>query len=178
MKVLVITGSHHQNGTSAYLAAQFIDAASKNGHTIKRVDTAYKKIGGCMGCMYCKQHNGACVQKDDMEALRLELLAADVLVFATPTYYFGVTAQIKALIDRFFALGDQLKTPKKAYVLVTSGSPAPVIVAGIKSEFETMFGFMHWENAGMLFAQGVPTLEALKKTDFPQKAAALGAALK
>ncbi len=83
----------------------FAEAARKGGHTVEVVRVADKKIAGCLGCQYCFEHEGACVQKDDMAGVIESLKSADMVVFASPIYWFDITAQEKAVIDRLYAFG-------------------------------------------------------------------------
>lgn len=95
MKIVVITGSAHKNGTSAYLAEKFIGGAEEAGHEIFRFDAAYKNIHPCIGCDKCK-NMGSCAFQDDMNELNPHLLEADAVVLVSPIYYYDVNAQIKA----------------------------------------------------------------------------------
>ena len=101
MKVTVITGSSHKNGTSAMLADKFIEGAKEAGHEVFRFDAAFETVKPCLACEYCSSHNTECVHKDSMEKLNDKLIDADVVVFATPLYYYTVSAQLKAVMHRF-----------------------------------------------------------------------------
>lgn len=113
-KITVITGSAHKNGTSAYLADLFIKGAEEAGHEVFRFDAAFKDVHGCIGCDTCIS-KGACVWKDDMLELNPHILEADVIVFASPIYYYNINAQIKNPIDRFYANNTALQGNKKLF---------------------------------------------------------------
>ena len=119
MKITVITGSPHRRGTSALLADEFIRGAGEAGHEVFRFDAAFEKVGPCLGCDKCRD-GGACIQKDSMEKLNPVLLESDLVVFVTPLYYFGISAQLKAVIDRFYAENDRLQKSKKKAVLMAT----------------------------------------------------------
>ena len=121
MKILVITGSPHRRGTSMLLADEFSAGAEAAGHKVIRFDAASSRIEPCRACDYCRSHDTECIQKDDMVYLRDDLLEADAIAFVTPLYYFGMSAQLKRVIDRFYALNDALRTPKRALLLATCG---------------------------------------------------------
>ena len=89
MKILVITGSPHKKGTSALLADNFIAGALKAGHEVFRFDTIFQVTQPCLACYYCRKNNHKCIQEDDMELIWDKLIAADMVVFVTPDYYFG-----------------------------------------------------------------------------------------
>jgi multimeric flavodoxin WrbA len=113
MKITVLTGSPRKNGNSAYLTEQFINGAKDAGHEVFKFDCAHHKIAGCSACNHCGM-NGDCALKDDFEIVRPHIVAADMVVFVSPMYYFGISAQLKTVIDRFYSINEQIKDkPKK-----------------------------------------------------------------
>ena len=94
MKIVVLTGSPHKKGTSALLADAFIAGAEAAGHSVTRFDCAFLHIGGCRGCDACRKSGGVCVQRDDMAEILPALIAADLVAFVSPIYYFGLSAQL------------------------------------------------------------------------------------
>ena len=103
MKVTVITGSAHKKGTSALLADKFIEGTKESGHEVFRFDAAFENVKPCLACEYCSSHDSECVHKDSMSTLSENLIDTDLVVFVTPLYYYTMSAQIKAVIDRFHA---------------------------------------------------------------------------
>jgi multimeric flavodoxin WrbA len=99
-KVVILSASPRLNGNSDTLAKQFKKGAEEEGNSVELIELAQKKINFCHGCYYCASHDGHCCQQDDAEAIIDKMVAADVLVFATPTYFYSMDAQLKALIDR------------------------------------------------------------------------------
>ena len=105
MNILILQGSPRANGNTAWMAEEYRKAAEAAGHEVTLVDVAHKKIAGCMACGYCRgKGNGACVQKDDMQELYPFLAEAEVLVLAAPIYYFTLSAQIQAPIQRIYCM--------------------------------------------------------------------------
>ena len=103
MNILILQGSPRANGNTAWMAEEYRKAAEAAGHKVTLVDVSHKKIAGCMACEYCHgKGNGACIQKDDMQELYPLLAEADVLVLAAPIYYFTLSAQIQAPIQRIY----------------------------------------------------------------------------
>ncbi len=100
MNILVIESSPHKKGSSNLLAEHFIEGAEEAGHQITVFDAAHASLHPCLGCDACGM-SGPCCQKDDMSGLREQILQADMLVFVTPLYYFGMSTQLKTVIDRF-----------------------------------------------------------------------------
>lgn len=108
MNIVVLTGSPNKNGSSNLLADCFRRGAEAAGHRVEIIDTAHADIRPCTGCVRCG-YEDPCAQKDDVEAIREKILAADMLAFATPLYYYGMSAQLKTMIDRFCAFNGFLQ---------------------------------------------------------------------
>ena len=104
--VLIVSSSPRKNGNSELLCKEFCEGALEMGHNAELVRLADLRIGYCKGCYACRK-KGRCVQEDDMPALLEKVRAADVLVLATPVYFYCMSAQLKTFIDRlFFAYSD------------------------------------------------------------------------
>ena len=98
--VLVISTSLRQGSNSDLLAEEFIRGAREAGHTVEKVSLAGKEIGFCRGCMACQRsRSGHCVIQDDADAIVQKMAQADVLVFATPIYYYEMSGQMKTLLS-------------------------------------------------------------------------------
>ena len=98
-KVLIISASPRKGGNSDLLCDEFAKGAIEAGHEVEKIRLAEKKVGYCTGCYACQKLN-KCVQNDDANAIVEKMLAADVIVLATPVYFYSMDAQLKALIDR------------------------------------------------------------------------------
>lgn len=101
--VLILSGSPRLKGNSSILCDELRRGAEEAGHMVTRLDAARMKIGGCLGCNACRRNDGICIQNDDMEEVRQKLLEADVIVLASPIYFYSIPAQLKAVIDRTYA---------------------------------------------------------------------------
>ena len=176
MKILVLTGSPRKNGNSNTLADYFIKGAREAGHEIVRFDAAFKDVHPCIACNRCGM-DGPCVFKDDFEFVRTHIVNADMVVFATPMYYFGVSAQLKAVIDRFYAINGKIHRPKKAALLMTYANSAASQAQPIKSHYEVLLDYLGWQDAGQIIASGVWTAGAIESTSYPQQAYELGKSL-
>ncbi len=97
--VLVISSSFRTRGNSARLAEEFAKGARDAGNEVELLSLHDKTIAFCRGCLVC-QKTKRCVIDDDVNEIREKMLRADVLVFATPVYYYGVSGQLKTLLDR------------------------------------------------------------------------------
>lgn len=176
MKILVLTGSPRKNGNSNTLADYFIKGAREAGHEIVRFDAAFKDVHPCIACNRCGM-DGPCVFKDDFEFVRTHIVDADMVVFATPMYYFGVSAQLKAVIDRFYAINGKIHCPKKAALLMTYANSAASQAQPIKSHYEVLLDYLGWQDAGQIIASGVWMAGAIESTSYPQQAYELGKSL-
>lgn len=177
MQIVVLTGSPRENGNSNTLADFFIKGATEAGHSVQRFDAAQHAVTPCIACNSCGM-DGPCVMDDDFEIVRPMLLAADMVVLVTPMYYFGISAQLKAVIDRFYAINGQLHVHKKAALLMTYANTSKRNAAPILSHYEELLDYMGWEDAGRVIAPGVWTEGAVKRTQYPQMAYELGRSLK
>ena len=179
MKILVLCGSPHKNGTTNALADAFLSGVDRTRHTVEKVQISEKNIAPCLGCEYCKHNEGSCVQKDDMQYLLPAILEADLIVFASPIYYFGFSAQLKCVIDRFYAVNAQLKlqTEKKAILLTAGGGKEEWIPEGIFANYHTMLRYLHWTSLGQICALGCHVKEHLENSVFLEEARKLGAGL-
>ncbi len=173
MKILVITGSPRKNGNSNTLADQFIKGATEAGHEVVRFDSAFKEVHPCIACNKCGM-NGECVFKDDFEFVRKHIIDADLVAFAAPMYYFGISAQIKAVIDRFYAINGKIHIPKRAVLMMTYANTAASEAKPIISHYEVLLNYLGWTDAGQIIASGVWPVGAINHTKYPEQAYQLG----
>jgi multimeric flavodoxin WrbA len=132
------------------MAEEYKKAAEAAGHDVTLVNVAKKKIGGCLVCEYCHtKGNGACVQKDDMQELYPLLAEAEVLVLASPIYYFTLSAQIQAPIQRFYAMMKPANVKKTALLL---SSHSPNVYDAAIAEYKLIAGFCGYEDTGVVTA--------------------------
>lgn len=173
MKILVLTGSPRKKGNSNTLAENFIKGAAEKGHEIVRFDAAEKEVHPCIACNSCGM-DGPCVFDDDFEFVREHIINADLVVFATPMYYFGISAQLKAVIDRFYALNGQIHVHKKAVLLMTYANNSRQNELPIVTYYEELLSYLGWEDAGRVIAPGVWTEGSVQHTKYPAMAYELG----
>ena len=151
MKIAVFNGSPRKENTYALIRA-FCEGAKEAGHEVEEYHVGKMKIAGCLGCEYCHtKGEGSCVQKDDLEKIMPAYKEADMIVFASPIYYFTITAQIEAAIQRVYCIGKPAKA-KKAALLLSSGSPG-VYDAAI-AQFNGYMTYAGIKSAGIITASG------------------------
>lgn len=118
-KVLVLSASPRRGGNSDLLCDQFMKGAQEVGHEVEKIFLKDKKINYCMGCGTCYNGKKSCPQKDDMAEVLEKMIAADVIVMATPVYFYTMAAQMKTLIDRTCSRYTEIKN-KEFYFIVTA----------------------------------------------------------
>ncbi len=177
MNILVIKGSPHKTGSSNLLAENFIRGAEEAGHNISVFDAAHSDIGACEGCDHCGM-NGPCRLDDDMNELRDRLLQTDMAVFVTPLYYFGFSAQIKAVIDRFYSFTGKLSARQlKTALIAAAWNSDSWTMKDLKSHYETLCRYMHFKDQGQILGTGCGTPSMTAHTAFPKMAYELGRSL-
>lgn len=178
MNILILKGSPNINGSSAILAEAFADGATAVGHEVSSVNVTQANIHPCLGCIHCG-YDGPCIQKDGMQTLRPQILSADMLVFATPLYYYGFSAQLKTLIDRFCAFNFEIKTRHlHSALLVSAWNSADWTFDAIKMHYQTLVRSLGFKDEGMVLGVGCGTPEMTKSSKFPDLAYQLGLSLK
>ena len=160
MKIVVLNGSPRPKGNTAALVAAFQAGAESRGHQVTVLPVGTMKIAGCKGCEYCHtKGGGACIQKDDMAEVYPALAEAELLVLASPVYYFGLTGQLQSVISRFYAV--MAPAAKKFALLLTSGSPN--VYGAIEAQYHGILNFIQAQDLGIFAYNGkqVGTDEAL-----------------
>jgi len=178
MKITVLTGSPRKNGTSNYLADEFIKGTQENGHEVFRFDTAKTDVKNCISCQSCAMGTKPCIYKDDFVELREHLLNSDVIVFVTPIYYFEMTSTLKKVIDRFYSIDPILrKKQNKAILISVQHSPVETVKDVLNNNYLAILNWLNIENAGIINAIGIESVEHLKQTEYPKQAYELGKSL-
>lgn len=151
MKIAVFNGSARQQNTAGLIEV-FCEGAKEAGHEVDVYQVGKMKIAGCLGCEYCHtKGKGNCVQKDDLEKIMPAYKEADMIVFASPIYYFTMTAQMEAAIQRVYCIGKPAKATKAA-LLLSSGSPG--VYDSAIAQFKAYMGYAGIEAAGVITANG------------------------
>jgi multimeric flavodoxin WrbA len=118
-KVLILSASPRKGGNSDLLCDQFLRGAKEAGNQAEKIFLRDKKINYCTGCGACQEEGGKCVQKDDMAEILDKMVAVDVIVMATPVYFYTMNAQMKTLIDRTCARYTEIRN-KDFYFIVAA----------------------------------------------------------
>ncbi len=128
-KVLILSGSPRKGGNSDLLCDEFMRGALASGNEVTKIRVAEKNVGYCRACYACARNGGVCVQNDDMKEILSAMESADVLVLATPVYFYSASAQLKTVIDRTLARWTKLKN-KEFYYIMTSAEESDTVMDG------------------------------------------------
>ncbi len=153
--VLILSSSPRKGGNSEILAAAFAKGAEKTGNHVETVYLREKQYSFCKGCFACLKL-GHCVIKDDAVEITAKMHDADVLVFATPVYYYSVSGQLKTMLDRANPLFDTDYSFTKAYLLATAAEDSSETVEGTEKAVQGWVDcFERCELVDTVFAGGV-----------------------
>ena len=174
MKIIVLMGSPNRNGSTGILVENFKRGAEEAGHSVEVIDVCHADIHPCIGCVKCG-YEGPCVQKDDVEMIRKKLLASDMVVFATPLYYYGMTAQLKAVVDRFCAYNSSLNSRHlRSALLTVAWNSDDWTFDALEAHYKTLVRYINFKDCGMVLGYGCGTPGMTKRSRYPQEAYQLG----
>ena len=174
MNILILSGSPRRGGNTELLVEAFVKGASQKHH-VEVVSVHDYKVNPCMGCNACfRNENNACIQKDDMCLIYDKMAVADMLVIASPVYFYGLSAQLKAVIDRFHnPIRDTYHIKKTALLLVGAAS-LPELFDGILAQYQLCLNFFKLEDAGRVLVRGVKDKGDIRNADALHEAFHLG----
>ena len=174
MNILILSCSPRRGGNTELLVEAFVKGASQKHH-VEVVSVHDYKVNPCMGCNACfRNKSNSCVQKDDMPLIYEKMAVADMLVIASPVYFYGLSAQLKAVIERFHnPIRDTYHIKKTALLLVGAAS-LPELFDGILAQYRLCLNFFKLEDAGRVLVRGVKDKGDIQNTEAIQKANELG----
>ena len=154
-KVVIISARLRKDSNSEQLAKAFAQGAERAGNEIEFISLSGKKLGFCTGCLSC-QKTFRCYMQDDAAVIAEKIKNADVVVFATPIYYYGISGQLKTLLDRCNPVFPQEYRFRDVYLLMAAADDNP------HTTDKVIAGFTGWTDcfprcrlAGTVFAGGV-----------------------
>ena len=174
-KIVVITGSPRKTGNSFAMTDAFIQAAEAKGHTVTRFDAAHLQVGGCRACETCYSTGKACTFDDDFNTIAPAVLEADVVVFTMPEHWYSIPAQIKAVIDKLYALvvGGKDYAGKACALIACCEEADMTVLDGVRVPMERTAALLKWNMVGEVLVPGVLNPGDIDRTDGCQQAAAL-----
>lgn len=179
-KIIVLNGSPRKNGNTSALVKAFRDGAESAGHSVTEFWLGGMKINGCRGCCAGgKNPESPCVQKDDMEQIYPAYKEADVVVLASPLYYWTISGQLKCAFDRLFAVAEcdpGYTNPRKesALLMAAEGNGFEETVYW----YDRFMGHIGWKDCGKVLCGGVMAVGDIEGKPELEEARKLGASIK
>lgn len=173
-KVLILSSSPRRGGNSDTLCDEFLRGAAESGNEVEKIFLRDKTLHPCLGCSVCSQYGKPCPQKDNAAEIIQKMLDAEVIVMATPVYFYSMSAQMKALIDRCCGIYKDMKH-KQFYFIATAAEEDPGIMNRVVTSFS---GFLDCledpEIKGTVFCGGVWHVGEIKGKPVLQEAYEMG----
>jgi len=175
--VLILSSSPRRGGNSDLLCNQFASGAQEAGHNVEKIFLKDRKISYCSGCGVCINGKRSCSQKDDMAEILDKMVAADVIVMATPVYFYTMCGQMKTLIDRTCARYTEINN-KDFYFIVTAADESHRAMERTLEEFRGFTSCLEGaEEKGIIYGTGAWNIGDIKKSDAMNKAFDMGKAV-
>ena len=173
MRITVLVGSPRKGGNTEMLADAFIQGAQAGGADVVKFNLRGKKIAPCLSCDYCRTHDRCAVADDMVEVYEL-MQKTDVVAFASPVYFYSMSAQLKALIDRFYNPVRDRFPIKATAVLGVCADDTQRAFDPIRQTFAAIEDFLGWERIGEVTVTGMENKGDIAGHDALAKARALG----
>ncbi|MFC1835818.1 flavodoxin family protein [Thermodesulfobacteriota bacterium] len=171
MNIETILGSPRKKGNTNQVLLWMEEALRGQGHGVNRINTVDHKVNGCKGCFTCKKSvdEPGCPQKDDVSDIVVRLISSDIVVYSTPIYFWGPTAQMKALLDRHCCIVTGFATPnwhslmegKRVALVVTCEDDVEENVDLTVELFNRFAHYLKCRHAGSLIIPFTTTPDAL-----------------
>lgn len=173
-KILIISSSPRRGGNSDTLCDQFIEGAQSAGHNTEKIFLKDRKINYCTGCGTCINGEKSCPQKDDMPDILTKMISSDVIVMATPVYFYTMCGQMKTFIDRLCARYTEIRD-KDFYFIVTAADSNKAALERTIEEFRgLLICFDDVNEKGIIYGTGVWNTGEIKKTRAMNQALEMG----
>ena len=153
--IVILVGSMRINGNTARLVQSFADGAVQNNN-VEVVYVADYNVNPCIGCNSCFAREGnQCFQDDDMVQIYEKLRNADIVVIASPVYFYGISAQLKAIVDRLHTPMRNTFHIKKLGLLLVGAAQLPNLFDPILMQYQMVLDFFKLESIGTVLVRGV-----------------------
>ncbi len=162
--VLILAGSPRIGGNSDLLCDEFARGAREAGHKVTKINVVHHRVLPCIGCYYCNSHNGECNIRDDMPTILQKMVRADVLVLASPVYFYSISAQLKTVIDRTISRWLEIKNKEMYYIATCADkekSSIETTLACFRGYADCIEGA---KEMGVIYGTGVYEKGAVKNT--------------
>lgn len=174
MKITVIETSPHINGATHTITVAFVKGAEETGHNVTVYRAADMEIGHCLGCA-SGWSDQPCVQKDDMKILQEAILSADMLVFTTPVYFYGMTGTLKNIIDRCHCFSKALTAKHMKFLFVaTAWRTDREVMSYLENYFTGLSRYLGFHDVQMILAKGCGDRASAMGSSYERKAYEIG----
>lgn len=172
--IVILVGSVRKKGNTARLAQSFAEGAAKNNN-VEIVSVADYNVNPCIGCNSCFTREGnQCFQNDDMVRIYDKLRNADIVVIASPVYFYGISAQLKAVVDRLHTPMRNTFRIKKLGLLLVGAAELPNLFEPIIMQYQMVLDFFKLEGIGMVLVRGVKDIGDIEGSPALKEAYELG----
>ncbi|WP_026888873.1 flavodoxin family protein [Clostridium beijerinckii] len=174
--ILVLIGSARVGGNSYLLSEAFIKGAIQSGHEVVKYEVGKKNIKGCIACDTCFSKGTPCSFDDDFNTLAPEIEKADVIVFATPLYWYTFPSNLKGVIDKMysFIIGQKKINIKESMLIVCGEEKDESAFDGIISTYKRINAYQQWTDVGTLIVPGVLNKGDVLSTNYIVQAEMMG----
>lgn len=178
MKILILTGSPRKGGNTDMLAKAFFEGA-KTDNDVEIISVRDVDVAPCIGCNSCfTRENNRCFRNDSMAEIYQKMSNADMLVIASPVYFYGISAQLKNIIDRCHTPMRKNFAIKNTALLLVAASSNPSVFDGIIKQYELIVDYFHFNDRGRVLVGGVGDKGAIEGRKELKTAFELGASIK
>ena len=176
--IIILVGSMRKNGNTALLAKSFAKGAAINNN-VEIVSVSVYKVNPCIGCNSCfTRENGQCFQNDDMVQIYEKLKNADIVVIASPVYFYGISAQLKAIVDRLHTPMRNLFHIKKLWLLLVGAAQLPNLFDPVIMQYQMILDFFKLKSIGTVLVRGVKDISDIEGHTALKEAYELGISIK
>ena len=153
--IFVLVGSMRKGGNTDLLVQKFAEGAAEHNR-VEIISVADYKVAPCIGCNTCFNREGnTCFRRDDMDVIYEKLLRADVLVIASPVYFYGISAELKAIIDRLHTPMRNRFAIRKLALLLVGAASLPNLFDPILMQYQMILDFFHLQDCGKVLVRSV-----------------------
>lgn len=172
--IIIFVGSVRKNGNTARLAQSFAESAAKNNN-VEIISVADYNVNPCIGCNSCFTREGnKCFQNDDMMQIYEKLRNADIVVIASPVYFYGISAQLKAIVDRLHTPMRNTFHIKELGLLLVGAAELPNLFEPVIMQYQMVLDFFKLESIGTVFVRGVKDIGDIENNPALKEAYELG----
>lgn len=172
-KVLILSGSPRKSGNSDLLCDEFMRGAVEAGHEVEKIRVQEKTVACCVACYECRD-SGVCAIEDDMAEIMQKMIDCDVMVLASPVYFYSIDAQLKAVIDRSVCRWTEVKNKEMYYIMTAADeekSSMDTTLACFRGYADCVEGAVE---KGVVYGTGVYHAGEVKGTEYMKEAYEMG----